>query len=178
MKKLLKKPQSLELICIHKADLKHVEVGAASILAKVTRDREMEKIQKKYGNCGPGYPSNKITQEFLKKNWEKHPEIFRKTWVSYKNHKNMKHQKKLEDFSKFVEKENDVFQENDKRHLEELKKYGYKFVKTTSKHELARLKGQATITLYKTGKLLIQGKDKNKDIIKKFLQSKGFEVRD
>jgi len=102
LKKLLKNPKSLQLICIHKADVKHPEVGAASILAKVTRDKEMEKIQKKYGNTGPGYTSNKITQKFLKENWEKHPEIFRHSWVSYKNHKNAKFQQTLEDFGKFV----------------------------------------------------------------------------
>jgi ribonuclease HII len=103
LKKLLHNPKSLQLICIHKADLKHLEVGAASILAKVTRDNEIEKIQKKYGNTGPGYMSNEITQKFLKENWEKHPEIFRQTWISYKNHKNAKFQKTLEDFEKFLE---------------------------------------------------------------------------
>src|SRR3989338_3939179 len=65
LKKLLN--CEVELECIHKADLKHVYVGAASVLAKVTRDREMDKIQKKYGNTGPGYMSNPITQKFLEK---------------------------------------------------------------------------------------------------------------
>jgi len=105
LKKLLHNPKSLQLICIHKADVKHTEVGAASILAKVTRDREMEKIQKKYGNTGPGYMSNETTQNFLKENWEKHPEIFRHSWISYKNHKNAKHQKTLEDFEKHLKEE-------------------------------------------------------------------------
>jgi len=104
LRKLLHNPKSLQLICIHKADVKHPEVGAASILAKVTRDKEMEKIQEKYGNCGPGYMSNEITQKFLAKNWEKHPEIFRHSWISYKNHKQAKFQKTLEDFEKFVKK--------------------------------------------------------------------------
>jgi len=102
LKKLLHNPKSLQLICIHKADLKHMEVGAASILAKVTRDKEIEKIQEKYGNTGPGYMSNPITQKFLKENWEKHPEIFRQTWIPYKNHKHMKFQKTLEEFEKFL----------------------------------------------------------------------------
>ncbi len=105
LRNLLNKPKSLQLICIHKADVKHPEVSAASILAKVTRDKEMEEIQKKYGNTGPGYMSNEITQKFLKENWEKHPEIFRHSWVSYKNHKEAKHQKTLEDFNKFLKKE-------------------------------------------------------------------------
>jgi ribonuclease HII len=97
LKKLLKEKE-VELECIHKADLIHVYVGAASILAKVTRDREMDKIQEKYGEVGPGYMSNEITQKFLAENWEKYPEIFRHSWIPYQNHKNNKYQKKLGDF--------------------------------------------------------------------------------
>ncbi len=96
-----------QLVVEHKADINYPESSAASILAKVTRDKEMEKIQKKYGNTGPGYPSNAITQKFLKENWEKHPEIFRHTWSSYKKHKDAKHQQTLGDFGKFVKKEKD-----------------------------------------------------------------------
>jgi len=96
LKKLLNKKTELE--CIHKADLKHVYVGAASILAKVTRDKEIEKIQKKYGNIGSGYPSDETTQKFLEKNWKKHPEIFRKTWSSYQKFVKNQNQKKLGEF--------------------------------------------------------------------------------
>jgi len=102
LRNLLKKPESLKLICIHKADVKHPEVSAASILAKVTRDKEMEKIQKQYGNTGPGYMSNEITRKFLEENWEKHPEIFRRSWIPYKNHKHLKLQKTLESFGEFL----------------------------------------------------------------------------
>ena len=45
-----------------------------------------------------GYSHDPITQKFLKENWEKHPEIFRKTWVSWKNHKDNKNQKKIDEF--------------------------------------------------------------------------------
>lgn len=81
----------------HKAE-RHPVVAAASILAKVTRDKEIEKIKKKYGDCGPGYPANEITQRFLKENWEKHPEIFRHSWESYKRLARAKNQKKLGEF--------------------------------------------------------------------------------
>ncbi|MEA2036665.1 MAG: ribonuclease HII [Nanoarchaeota archaeon] len=91
----------VKLIVEHKADVNYIESGAASILAKVTRDKEMEKIQKKYGNTGPGYPSNEITQNFLKENWNKYPEIFRQTWSSYKKHKEAKNQSRLGDFQNF-----------------------------------------------------------------------------
>jgi ribonuclease HII len=97
VKNLLK--TKTELVVEHKADLNYIESGAASILAKVTRDREIEKIKKKYGNCGPGYPSNQITINFLKENWNKYPEIFRQSWASYKKHKDAKNQKGLGDFN-------------------------------------------------------------------------------
>ncbi len=86
-----------EIIAEHKAE-RFAEVAAASIISKVTRDREIEKIKKKYGDVGPGYPSNPTTQKFLKENWEKHPEIFRKSWISWKNHQRAKMQKKLSEF--------------------------------------------------------------------------------
>lgn len=96
VRNILYKP--IEMAVEHKADVNYPVVSAASILAKVTRDREMEKIQQKYGNCGPGYMSNSITQKFLEENWEKHPEIFRKTWISYKKLAQAKNQKSLGEF--------------------------------------------------------------------------------
>jgi ribonuclease HII len=93
--------EKIKLIVEHKADLKYPVVGAASILAKVTRDREIEKIKKKIGiNFGSGYPSDPITVEFLKKYWNKYPDILRKTWVSYKKIAESKGQRKLGEFNK------------------------------------------------------------------------------
>lgn len=97
VKDLLKK--DVELVVEHKADINYVVVGAASILAKVTRDNEIEKIKKRIKiNFGSGYPSDKVTQEFLKKNWNKYPDIFRKTWSSYKNVVKSSKQKKISEF--------------------------------------------------------------------------------
>lgn len=77
--------KKIELHAEHKADLHHVEVAAASILAKVTRDNEIVKIEKKIGEkIGSGYPADPFTKEFLAKNYNKHPEIFRKSWAPYK----------------------------------------------------------------------------------------------
>ena len=94
----LLKNKDVKLLVGHKMESKSKLVAAASILAKTIREREMDEIKKKYGNTGPGYMSNAITQKFLKENWEKHPEIFRKTWVSWKNHKDNKNQKKIDEF--------------------------------------------------------------------------------
>ncbi len=90
--------KNIELIVEHKADVKYPVCSAASILAKVRREEEMDKIKKKYGDTGPGYSSNAITQKFVKENWQRHPEIFRKTWSTFKNHEKMKGQKRLGEF--------------------------------------------------------------------------------
>ncbi len=81
--------ENLEISCEHKADFNHPSVGAASILAKVMREEEVEKIKEKYkeyGNSGSGYPSDPFTVEFLKKNGAKLRDsgIFRKTWATWK----------------------------------------------------------------------------------------------
>ena len=76
--------KNIELIVEHKADEKYITSSAASILAKVRREEIMDEIKKKYGNTGPGYSSSPITQKFIKENWEKHPEIFRHSWSTFK----------------------------------------------------------------------------------------------
>lgn len=89
----------IEIIAEHKADLNHLVVGAASILAKVTRDREIEKLKKRIGvDFGSGYPSDPITRDFLSKNYKRYPDIFRKEWASYKEALNMKKQKSLSEY--------------------------------------------------------------------------------
>ncbi len=91
--------KKVKLVAEHKADVKYTVVSAASIIAKVTRDREIEKIKERIGiDFGSGYPSDEKTQLFLKKNWDKYPDIFRKTWASYKNVMKGKQQKKLGEF--------------------------------------------------------------------------------
>jgi len=88
-----------EIHAEHKADEKYVVVGAASIIAKVTRDREIEKIKKDIGiDFGSGYPADPITKRFLEENWSKHQKIFRHTWASYKNVVKKKDQKKLGEY--------------------------------------------------------------------------------
>lgn len=91
----------VKIISEHKADLHYPEVSAASILAKVTRDREIIKLKEKYKmNFGSGYPSDAVTRGFLEKyyNDEKYSSIFRKTWAPYKNLLLKKNQKNLGDF--------------------------------------------------------------------------------
>lgn len=92
------KSKKTKLVVEHKADQKYVVVSAASVIAKVTRDTEIEKIKKKYNiEFGSGYPSDPFTKQFLEKNYNKYP-IFRKSWVSWKNIAKKKGQKKLFQF--------------------------------------------------------------------------------
>ena len=72
--------------------------AAASILAKVTRDRAIAEIDKKHGECGSGYPADELTVKFLKKNYKKLKPLFRQSWESYKNVKKGKEQKTLGGF--------------------------------------------------------------------------------
>ncbi len=97
LKALLKRP--IELHVEHKADLNHPEVGAASILAKVTRDNEIKKLQEQYdADFGSGYMSDPLTKRFIDENWSKYPELFRHSWSSWKDLKSGKDQKRLGDF--------------------------------------------------------------------------------
>ncbi len=92
------KNKDTKLVVENKADQRYLVVGAASILAKVTRDREIEKIKRKYKiEFGSGYPSDPFTKQFLEKNYDKYP-IFRKSWVSWKNIAKKNGQKKLSQF--------------------------------------------------------------------------------
>lgn len=55
-----------EIIAKHKADDSYPVVSAASIVAKVTRDRMIAEIREEFGtNIGSGYPSDHYTMEFI-----------------------------------------------------------------------------------------------------------------
>ena len=85
------KEKKLEIHCEHKADFNHPIVSAASIIAKVTRDEEIEKIKKQIGiDFGSGYPSDPTTKNFLKEhvNDFKKERIFRESWQTWKAARN------------------------------------------------------------------------------------------
>jgi ribonuclease HII len=67
----------------HHADSKFVVVSAASIVAKVTRDRAIKRINKIY-STGSGYPSDDKTVQFVR-NWflthRQMPVFVRKSWA-------------------------------------------------------------------------------------------------
>lgn len=70
------------IIAQNRADEEIPVVSAASIVSKVIRDREIEKLHKIYGDFGSGYPSDKKTIKWLLKNFQiaKEAGILRKKW--------------------------------------------------------------------------------------------------
>ncbi len=84
----------------HKADKIYPIVSAASIIAKVERDKEIAKLKNKYGDFGSGYLTDQKTTHFLKQ-WlqthAEHADCVRKSWKPAKKAKNEKGtlQKKL-----------------------------------------------------------------------------------
>jgi ribonuclease HII len=93
--------KKIKLIAEHKADVNHPIVSAASILAKVLRDREIAIVKKKVGmDFGSGYPSDPRTVAFLKEHHKRFADagIFRKSWSTYKTVAGQQKQKKLGEF--------------------------------------------------------------------------------
>lgn len=73
-----------DVIGRHKADDTYPVVSAASIIAKVTRDRMIAEISEEFGvDIGSGYPSDEQTMDFIKK-WIKDngisPKHTRNSW--------------------------------------------------------------------------------------------------
>ncbi|MDE1842524.1 MAG: ribonuclease HII [Thaumarchaeota archaeon] len=71
-----------KIISSHHADKKYPVVSAASIIAKVTRDREIEKLRKNH-DLGSGYPSDSKTMGFIKQWMSQNgsvPVFVRKSW--------------------------------------------------------------------------------------------------
>ncbi len=94
--------EGVKLIVENYADKKYVAVSAASILAKVARDREIEKIKRRVGyDFGTGYPHDPATIEFLKlllKRYKRFPDYVRSSWITAKSLLAQNEQRKLKDF--------------------------------------------------------------------------------
>ncbi|MDH3313133.1 MAG: ribonuclease HII [Nitrosopumilus sp.] len=66
----------------HHADSRFIIVSAASILAKVTRDKAIAKLRQNH-DLGSGYPSDSVTVKFVTKYYEINhvlPKFVRKSW--------------------------------------------------------------------------------------------------
>ena len=75
------------VLCRHKADTLFPVVSAASIIAKVVRDSEIEKLKRVYGDFGSGYPSDPRTVAFLERSISSNTDltdIVRVHWETYR----------------------------------------------------------------------------------------------
>lgn len=94
--------ETVHLTCEHGADEKFPMVGAASIIAKVERDRRMAEIGDEFEeNVGSGYPSDSTTRAFLKEYVSKHnslPQYTRKSWSTAEDIMAEHAQQSLDDF--------------------------------------------------------------------------------
>jgi ribonuclease HII len=74
---------NLKVVAEHGADDKYVIVSAASIVAKVERDMEINKIKKEFNDIGSGYPSDPKTILFLKNtSYNDLPDFVRRSWAT------------------------------------------------------------------------------------------------
>ena len=81
-KEISKLSNNKKIRSYHHADSKFVVVSAASIIAKVNRDKAIARLRKEH-DLGSGYPSDRKTVEFVKKYFETQktmPNFVRKSW--------------------------------------------------------------------------------------------------
>ena len=87
----------IEMIIENFADRNYIEVAAASVIAKVHRDRDMKRLHDKY-SLGTGYCSDPKTISFLKdwiKKNKEFPDFVRKSWITAQCIKSEKEQSSL-----------------------------------------------------------------------------------
>lgn len=88
----------VNVVSEHKADQTYPVVSAASIIAKVERDKTVSALRAKFGDFGTGYLTDPKTGLFLKE-WLKahsdYPECVRQSWKPAKKAKSEKGTKQL-----------------------------------------------------------------------------------
>ncbi|MDR3063279.1 MAG: ribonuclease HII [Methanobrevibacter sp.] len=82
-----------DVLAEHKADYNYIQVAAASVIAKQTRDLIIEEINSDYrklGGIGSGYPSDPTTKKFLTNfSYDDLPDFVRKSWATVQKMKNI-----------------------------------------------------------------------------------------
>jgi ribonuclease HII len=74
------------VIALHKADRDYPVVSAASIVAKVQRDRAVEVLRRAHGDFGSGYPSDPVTRSYFIEKMKEGaplPDYVRKSWKTW-----------------------------------------------------------------------------------------------
>lgn len=88
----------IDIKCEPRADSIYPTAGAASILAKVTRDQCIKELREKYGDFNSGYPSDLKTQRFIEKYFSENkecPDYIRASWSTVQKYLKPYKQKKL-----------------------------------------------------------------------------------
>lgn len=98
----------IKIVSEHRADNHYPIVSAASILAKVSRDKAVQKLEQEIGiKFGSGYPSDPSTKKFLKEWVEKYgdlPNFARHSWKTSENViRNYKKKQRSVDRSKLID---------------------------------------------------------------------------
>ncbi|TFG08936.1 ribonuclease HII [Candidatus Thorarchaeota archaeon] len=75
-------PEQCEVISEHRADENYPVVSAASIVAKVVRDRFIEELRVDFGDIGSGYPHDQKSIRFVKQcvKAKRIPPFVRRSW--------------------------------------------------------------------------------------------------
>jgi ribonuclease HII len=79
----------VDIVCEPRADATYPATGAASILAKVRRDKVVAVLRKLHGDFNSGYPSDRKTSEFVEGWFMEHrecPPWMRASWVTVRRH--------------------------------------------------------------------------------------------
>ncbi len=92
-----RRPGTIKIISEHKADARYPVVSAASIIAKVTRDEEVDRIKDEVGiSLGSGYPSDRYTVDAIKADLKKN--VLKPYIRNYWKTMNIIKQLKIDDF--------------------------------------------------------------------------------
>ena len=107
MQLILRNNVQKNIVAEHFADVNYPIVSAASVIAKVIRDQEIEKAHEKFGvDFGSGYSHDAKTNQFLMDYYSKHgelPVIARKSWETSKRVIRIHEQSNLDEFFSNVE---------------------------------------------------------------------------
>ena len=153
--------RDVELKAEHKADLKYPIVAAASIIAKVARDKRIEELHEKAGvDFGSGYPGDPRTARFVRERYADF-DFFRKTWQTYRRVAAKGAQESLGSFGADTSLSPKVKGKRDR--ILSLEDEGFSRVEAKGAAEVVRMKKPGcTVTLYHNGKVLVQGRDAKK----------------
>lgn len=162
--------RDLKLVCEHKADARYPVVAAASIIAKVTRDREMLQVSKLAGaDVGSGYITDPKTHAWLQEHFDSDYGFLRRSWASVKVLKEGKAQRSLFQY--------DIGHAKELQGFDKLQDFGFTYLEPENQYELVRMRGPeyvpVTIIRFSTGTLTVQGSEAAKKKANALLQSVG-----